>query len=77
MSFFKRVISSLSNSIQRGNYGQRIKTTISRIFYINLDVGKLQFPEKNRYRYPAPASREAPDFSLNFPVKSETLSNQR
>jgi hypothetical protein len=77
MSFFKRVLSSLSTSIQRGDYRQRIKKTVANTFYINLDVGKLQFPEKNKYRYPAPASREPPDFSLNFPVKSESLSNQR
>jgi hypothetical protein len=77
MSFFKRALSSLSTSIRRGDYRQRIKSTIANVFHINLDVGKWQFSEQKQYRYPAPVNKEAPDFSLNFPVKSETLSNQR
>jgi len=53
------------------------RTKLEHFFKVSFEVGKGQFPEKKQYRYPAPANQASPDFTLNFPVKTETLSNQR
>ena len=53
------------------------RSKLEHFFKVSFEIGKGQFPDKKQYRYPAPANQASPDFTLNFPVKTETLSNQR
>lgn len=53
------------------------RSKVEHFFKVSFEIGKGQFPDKKQYRYPAPANQASPDFTLNFPVKTETLSNQR
>jgi hypothetical protein len=46
---------------------------VLRYFNLNTNVGRDVFPTKH-YR-PGPASQSHPEFSLNFPVKSENLAD--
>jgi len=43
---------------------------------LNAEVGRDVFPDRHTYR-PSPVSAPRPDFSLNFPVKTENVAEVR